>query len=237
MCPWSLGGGPRQARRIRNPQGSQQEEEALWKLARATSKQPCEQRCGGYGVCEVGGVCGVWWGWWVVCVMHMVCGVCGKCGGGGGCDVVTRVCVVSVEWVYGVCVYKEYSSSGWESLAAPKGSDHSFQVKSGLGKGRCPFLILPIPRCTQGAHRRPLDVGPVGQPMQTLSRPPGGTPRPPSPPPAPPWALPCPGLCPSCLTAPDSRDQAPVCLANRCPHTAPQAAFVWLTRRLNVCLL
>lgn len=29
--------------------------------------------------------------------MHMVCGVCGKCGGGGGCDVVTRVCVVSVE--------------------------------------------------------------------------------------------------------------------------------------------
>ena len=71
----------------------------------------------------------------------------------------------------------------------------------------------------------------------SLCRPPGGTPRSPSPPLAPPWALPCPGLCPSCLTAPDSRDQAPVCLANRCPLTAPQAAFVWLTRRLNVCLL
>ena len=76
-----------------------------------------------------------------------------------------------------------------------------------------------------------------GQPTQTLSRPLGGTPRYPSPPLAPPWALPYPGLCPSCLTAPDSRDQALVCLANRCPLTALQAAFVWLTQKLNVCLL
>ena len=47
----------------------------------------------------------------MVCVMHMVCGVCGKCGGGWGCDVVTRVCVVSVACVWGVCVCKGCSSS------------------------------------------------------------------------------------------------------------------------------
>lgn len=43
------------------------------------------------GVCDAHGVQWVWWGW--------------------GCDVVTRVCVVNVECVCGVCVCKGCSSS------------------------------------------------------------------------------------------------------------------------------
>ena len=143
------------------------------------------------GVVEWCGSC-VWvmWG-----VMHMVCGGCGGCGGwwawctwcavgavGGGCD---EWCVWYVwcdYWGLGyvwcvvsgcvcMCVCKGHnSSSGWESLVAPKGSDNSFQVKSGLGRGDAPSSspCPPLhPRGTPQASGRRAD----GTAYQTLSRP------------------------------------------------------------------